>query len=354
MRVGEREEAVRLKDEWVAVVERERAAHAGELAAHAGELAARARELRDREAQHNEDLKQRDQDIVVGRERNVQLRAELAARVGDLVSRDAELAAARSLNRRTEESVTWQAFQRARGRLYGAIGDTSLLARTLRLSLRLAGRLLIKRPKSQAPPAAEGPGAGQGPVSDLDVISLPEYESPKVSLIIPLYARADLTRACLESIRDNTTRVSYEVILVEDDADEPTKLLLEQVRGARIVHNEQNLGYIRSVKRGAGLARGRWLVLCNNDIEVRGGWLTAMLACAESAEDVGVVTPKYLYPDGSLNEAGGIIWRDGTGVNYGRGDRPEHFQYEYRRETDYGSAAALMVSGRPVEGRRGL
>ncbi len=335
---GERDEAVRLKDDWEAVVGREQAAHAGERAAH-------ARELRDREAQHNDELEQREQDIVVGRERNAQLRAELAVRAGELAAREGELAAARSLNRRTEESVTWQAFQRARGRLYGAIGDTSLLARTLRLSLRLAGRLLIKRPKSQASPAAEGPAAGEGAVSELDVISLPEYDSPKVSLIIPLYARADLTRACLESIRDNTTRVSYEVILVEDDADEATKRLLEGVRGARIVRNEQNLGYIRSVKRGASFACGRWLVLCNNDIEVRSGWLTAMLACAESAEDVGVVTPKYLYPDGSLNEAGGIVWRDGTGVNYGRGDRPEHFQYEYRRETDYGSAAALMVRG---------
>ena len=334
---GERDEAVRLRDEWVAVVERERAVHAGELAAH-------ARELRDREVQSNEDLKQRDQDIAIGRERNVQLRAELAARASDLVSRDAELAAARTLNRRTEESVTWQAFQRVRGRLYSAIGDTSLLARTLRLSLRLAGGLLIKRSKPQAS-STEGTGAGQHSVSELDLISLPEYENPKVSLIVPLYARADLTRACLESIRDNTTRVSYEVILVEDDADEATKRLLEHVRGARIVRNEQNLGYIRSVKRGAELARGGWLVLCNNDIEVRNGWLTAMLDCAESAEDVGVVTPKYLYPDGTLNEAGGIIWRDGTGVNYGRGDQPEHFQYEYRRETDYGSAAALMVRG---------
>jgi GT2 family glycosyltransferase/SAM-dependent methyltransferase/glycosyltransferase involved in cell wall biosynthesis len=334
--VGERDEAVRLKDDWMAVVERERAVHADELAA-------RARELRAREAQSDEDLKQRDQDIVVGRERNVQLRGVLAARESDLALRDAELAAARALNRRTEESVTWQAFQRARGRLYGAIGDTSLPARMLRLSLRLAGRLLVKRPKPQTSPGAEGPGAGPESVSELDVISLPEYDNPKVSLVIPLYARADLTRACLESIRDNTTRVSYEVVLVEDDADEATKLLLQQVRGARIVRNEQNLGYIRSVKRGASLARGRWLVLCNNDIEVRADWLTAMLACGESAEDVGVVTPKYLYPDGSLNEAGGIIWRDGTGVNYGRGDRPEHFQYEYRRETDYGSAAALMV-----------
>ena len=200
---------------------------------------------------------------------------------------------------------------------------------------------MIKKQKPALTP--EDRAEGSAGISAWPEISLPEYENPKVSLIVPLYARPDLTQACLESIRDNTTRVSYEVILVEDDADEETKRLLEGVRGARIVHNEQNMGYIRSVKRGASLARGRWLVLCNNDIEVTTDWLTAMVACAELADDVGIVTPKYLYPDGSLNEAGGIIWRDGTGVNYGRGDRPEHFQYDYRRETDYGSAAALMV-----------
>jgi GT2 family glycosyltransferase/SAM-dependent methyltransferase len=337
--VAERDVAVRLKDDWVAVVERERTAHSHEQVV-------RGRELRDREAHFDEELKQRDQDILLGRERIVELRAELASRDGDLASREAELAATRNLNRRTEESVTWQAFQRARGRLYGAIGETSLLARTLRLSLRLVGKILIKRPTPTptSPESMGGSGIGPGEAAGMSAISLPEYENPKVSLIIPLYAHAELTRTCLESIRDNTTRVSYEVILVEDDADEATKRMLNRVRGARIVHNETNLGYIRSVKRGASLARGRWLVLFNNDTEVTSGWLSAMLACAESAEDVGVVTPKFLYPDGSLNEAGGIIWRDGTGVNYGRGDRPEHFQYEYRRETDYGSAAALMVS----------
>ena len=325
-----RDEAVRLKDEWVAAVERERAAH--------------AMQMRETEAQLNEEIKQRNQDINVGRERIVELRAEVAARDTEIAARNIELDNARNLNRRTEESVTWQAFQRARGRLYSSIGETSMSARMLRLSLRLVGRLVIKRPKPAPAPTESTESARAGEVSSADVISLPEFENPKVSLIIPLYAHAELTRACLEAIRDNTTRVRYEVILVDDAADEATKHLLEGVRGARIVRNEQNLGYIRSVNRGASFARGRWLVIFNNDTEVKPGWLTAMLDCAESAEDVGVVTPKFLYPDGSLNEAGGIIWRDGTGVNYGRGDRPEHFQYEYRRETDYGSAAALMVN----------
>jgi GT2 family glycosyltransferase/SAM-dependent methyltransferase len=307
-------------------------------------------------ARAGEEQTQRDRDILRGQEDIVALRAEIASRDSDIAARDdeiasreAELAAARQLNRRTEESVTWQAFQRMRGRLYGAIGERSLLARALHLSLRLAGKALIKRPKPalSSPVPAEDEDAAvdvTGEDAGVDVISMPEYDNPKVSLIIPLYARADLTRACLSSIRYNTTHASYEVILVDDAADEETKRLLDGVRGAKIVRNDENLGYLRSMNRGAGVARGRWLVLFNNDTEVTPGWLGAMLACAESAEDVGVVTPKYVYPDGSLNEAGGIIWRDGAGVNYGRGDAPDLFQYEYRRETDYGSAAALMVS----------
>jgi GT2 family glycosyltransferase len=132
--------------------------------------------------------------------------------------------------------------------------------------------------------------------------------------------------------------------LVDDAADAETKRLLQEVRGARIVHNDENLGYLRSVNKGASVARGKWLVLFNNDTEVRPHWLSALLDCANSSDDVGVVAPKYIYADGTLNEAGGIIWRDGTGVNYGRGDVPTGFHYEYRREIDYGSAAALMVS----------
>jgi O-antigen biosynthesis protein len=300
------------------------------------------RDIRQRDADTQKELTQRDRDILVGQERVAELHQEIAVRDAQLAARESELAAAKQLNRRTEESITWQTFQRIRGRLYGAVGEQSLLARALRLSLKVAGWLLTKR--SKASPVAPGGDRLATDQADGRTISLPEYDNPTVSLIIPLYAHAELTRACLTSIREHTSHVSYEVILVDDEADDETKRLLEAVQGAKIVHNEQNIGYLRSVNRGASMARGRWLVLFNNDTEVTRGWLRAMLACAESAEDIGVVTPKFIYPDGSLNEAGGIIWRDGTGVNYGRGEQPNHFQYEYRREVDYGSAAALMVN----------
>jgi GT2 family glycosyltransferase/SAM-dependent methyltransferase/glycosyltransferase involved in cell wall biosynthesis len=334
VRVKERDAALARGERDAAVheVDRERAEHARALSEH-------ARTLRDHARKTYEELAWRDRDIERAQEDIAALREKIAARDDDIGALQAEVAAARQLNRRTEESVTWQAFQKARNRFYGAIGETSPLARAIRLSLRLAGRMFIGKRKTRT---ATLPVATGEPL--VETITMPQYEDPQVSLIIPLRSRPDLTRACLRSIRENTTHAAYEVILVDDSADVETRHLLDNVRGAKILHNEENIGYLRSVKRGATVARGRWLVLFNNDTEVTYGWLRAMLDCAESAPDVGVVTPKFIYPDGSLNEAGAIIWRDGRGMNYGRGDAPGLFQYEYRRETDYGSAAALMVS----------
>jgi O-antigen biosynthesis protein len=323
--LNERDTAVRRREELVRAIELERSEHADVV-----------RRLK---ARLQEELGQRDHEIGLRQDDVIRLREQIAGLNSEIDLLAGEVVAARELNRGIEESVTWQIFQKAKGRLYGALGERSLFTRALSLSLRVAGRALIKKPPW---PVLEPIEATED--ATVEVIAMPEYESPKVSLIVPLYAHAELTRACLHSIREHTAHVGYEVILVDDAADADTKRLLEGVTGAKIVRNEKNLGYIRSVNRGADVALGRWLVVFNNDTEVTRGWLVAMLACAESAEDIGVVTPKFVYPDGTLNEAGGIIWRDGTGVNYGRGDKPDCFQYEYRRETDYGSAAALMVS----------
>jgi O-antigen biosynthesis protein len=314
----EREEAER-EDELLKLLELERAE--------------RLRALRERDLIARRAREQRDQDILGAEEKRSQ--QTLASSDQTILELRAQLAAALRTARRANESVTWQAFERSRSRLYRALGgERSLRARALGASLRFAGRHLIGHTPTASASAARAP----------EVIQMPEYEQPQASLIIPVHAHAPLTRACLCSIRDCTVNATYEVILVDDTADAETQHLLAGVRGANILHNEENLGFLRSMNRGASVARGEWLVLFNNDTEVTRGWLSALLECANSAPDIGVVTPKFVYPDGSLNEAGGVVWRDGSAMNYGRGDDADRFQYEFRRETDYGSAAALMVS----------
>jgi GT2 family glycosyltransferase/glycosyltransferase involved in cell wall biosynthesis len=137
--------------------------------------------------------------------------------------------------------------------------------------------------------------------------------------------------------------MAYEVIVVDDDGAAATKSLLNTVTGAKILVNEKNLGYLRSANRGAAVARGRYIALLNDDCEPQPRWLSAMVARAESAPDIGVVVAKLLYPTGVLQEAGSIIWSDGAAENFGKGQDHRAPEFNYAREVDYGSAAAALV-----------
>jgi len=263
------------------------------------------------------------------------LGGQLAATARDVARCDADLAAARSRLARVDASVAWSAFQFVRWQMYRVIGEHSLPARSLQRVLRGVGRLRMRRRASRA--ASVEASAASTP------IRFPLVAEPVVSIVVPVHARADLTKACLRAIAANTDAPTYEVILIDDAADADNRRLWRMVEGARVIINEQNLGYLRSVNLAAAQAKGQYVVPLNNDTEVQPGWLSALIERAESAADIGIVAPKLLYPDGTLQEAGAIIFQDGSGWNYGRGQDPEAATFNYVREIDYGSGACLLV-----------
>jgi GT2 family glycosyltransferase len=168
-------------------------------------------------------------------------------------------------------------------------------------------------------------------------------ENPLVSIIIPVYNKWNYTYACLRSLYENTNGVSYEVILIDDNSTDFTKELFSAIPGLVYIRNTENSGFIKSCNKGASVARGRFLCFLNNDTQVRDAWLKSLTDVFEDHENVGLAGSKLIYPNGVLQEAGGIIWNDSTGYNYGRMGSPVDPKYNYLREVDYCSGASILV-----------
>ena len=174
-------------------------------------------------------------------------------------------------------------------------------------------------------------------------VVLPVFRDPLVSVVVPCFGKVDYTLRCLASIQANPPSIPFEVIVVDDCSLDGSADILSECRGILLLRNAANLGFIRSCNRGAAIATGEFLCFLNNDTEIRAGWLEELYKTFFTFPRSGLVGSKLVYPDGSLQEAGGILWRDGSAWNFGRGQDPSHPQFNYARSVDYCSGASVMI-----------
>ena len=184
-------------------------------------------------------------------------------------------------------------------------------------------------------------------------MSLPTHSAPVVSVILVLYNQAGFTYACLHALHAEHS-VPLEIIIVDNASTDKTQPLLAALRGPVIIRNDQNVGFVKAVNRGAAIAKGDCILLLNNDAVVRPGSMAAAIRTIQSAPDIGAVGARLVLPDGSLQEAGSIIWKDGSCLGYGRGLSPDDYQVSFRRDVDYCSGAFLLVKRNLYEDIGGL
>jgi O-antigen biosynthesis protein len=166
---------------------------------------------------------------------------------------------------------------------------------------------------------------------------------PLVSIIIPVHNQLDFTYRCLMSIVAHPSQANIEIIVCDDASDDSTATVLRGVGGIRYISNTTNRGFLHSCNRASEEACGQYLLFLNNDTQVQEGWLDHMLALFEADMQTGLVGAKLLFPNGRLQEAGGVIWRDASAYNYGRYDDPAKPEYNYVREVDYCSGACILI-----------
>jgi GT2 family glycosyltransferase len=174
---------------------------------------------------------------------------------------------------------------------------------------------------------------------------VPRSKAVDVSIIIPVYNNLVFTLTSVLSLLENATCHTYEIIIGDDRSGDATEAIFSATGGAiRHVRHEKNLGFLGNCNRCAELARGRFIVLLNNDTLALPGWLNELIEPLEGSEDIGLAGSKLLNADGTLQEAGGIFWSDGSAWNYGRNDNPRLPQYNYRKDVDYVSGASIALS----------
>lgn len=168
-------------------------------------------------------------------------------------------------------------------------------------------------------------------------------ENPLVTIIIPVYNQWDYTYSCLASILQNTEGISYEIIIADDMSSDETVNINNYVENITVIRDGENRGFLLNCNNAAGYAKGKYLFFLNNDTNVQPDWLTTLVRLIESDPTIGMVGSKLIYPDGKQQEAGGIIWNDASGWNFGRLDDPEKAEYNYVKEVDYISGAAILL-----------
>ncbi len=190
-------------------------------------------------------------------------------------------------------------------------------------------------------------GGAQGvEVEELAHAPLPERS---VAIIIPTFDGLSHLLPCLRSLEETLPRpFDGSVIVVDDASTDGTSEILgawsARLPWLRVIRSGRNYGFITSCNRGANAAEEDLLVFLNNDTLPQPGWLPPLIRTFRERPDAGAVGGKLLYPDGRLQEAGGVIFSDGSGANFGRGDyEADGPLYSYTRRVDYCSGALLAT-----------
>ncbi len=172
-------------------------------------------------------------------------------------------------------------------------------------------------------------------------LRFPATANPSLSVLLVFHGQAHLSLLCLYALLENAD-VPFELIIVDNASGDRTDELLDRLEHVKLIRNADNRGFVKAVNQGAELAAGEFLLLLNNDAFIEPGALGSALDVLREDAGAGAVGGRIALLDGTLQEAGNIIWRDGSCAGYGRGGNPEDGAFRFRREVDYCSGAFLM------------
>ncbi len=177
--------------------------------------------------------------------------------------------------------------------------------------------------------------------------------APVISVIMAVQDHFVLTLQTLASLRDNFSE-AMEVVVVDCGSTDETRFLERYVLGLRVLRFARNLGFLRGSNAALSLTSADVVLYLNNDVVLGPGAVAAALARLAADERIGAVGAKIVRSHGRMQEAGGIIWRDGMTLGYMRDASPLAPEVNFVRDVDYCSTVFLLVRGEVVRTLEGF
>jgi len=158
-----------------------------------------------------------------------------------------------------------------------------------------------------------------------------------VSVVVVNWNTRDLLRDCLASLPHDAEAVQLEVIVVDNGSEDGSaEMVAEEFPSARLLRNEENLGFVRANNQGLRVSRGEYAWMLNSDTRALPGCVERLVEVAASDPKIGAVAPKLLNPDGSYQYSAGRFARVLLKM------LPAGFEDRYNRAFDQEAMAATQ------------
>ena len=178
-------------------------------------------------------------------------------------------------------------------------------------------------------------------------------DDSSVSICILVLDRTEMALGCLDALRrPGASPPGTELVVVANGTPSDQLDGLTAHEDVVLVVNQENLGFAAGCNQAASIARAPLLVFLNDDSTVDTGCIDALIRAVSDDPEIGAVGARIVWDDGTLQEAGSVLWRDGSTSHVGEGLPPGSDAYQEPREVDYASANGLLLTRRGM-GRRG-
>ena len=173
---------------------------------------------------------------------------------------------------------------------------------------------------------------------------LPAADEPVVSVVIPAF-HVKTFRSCLVSLAEHLpTDLACEVVAVFNGPSGALHNAAESVDGLRVIASPHNLGFPAGLNLGRAAARGRYLLLFQDDAVAEAGWLEALVAAAEAHPEAGAVGGMVLSRDGDgVQSSGLVLWNDASQAVVDENHSVAEAGRRGLHAVDYTSSSSLLV-----------